>query len=155
MNLDKIREIIRRKPTFFIIASLIYILSTAALHWGKSPNLDTLLYILGGMLGIVFLDIAEVFFQLNPSPFRSMLFFAAFIGVSFFIVSSSGSALAGGLVLSLYLTLLIWQIGEWRLQSSLNSWYRMIALPIDHTVQRNILIGTIIIFFIETLVFVR
>jgi len=155
MDLEKIKEIIRRKPTFFIVTSLLYLLSVAALKWNIHPAVDTILFMLGGILGIFFLDIAEVFFNLNPSPFRGMLFFAAFIAVCFFIVTSSGSALAGGLVLSLYLTMLLWQIGQWRLQGDLSSWYTMIAVPVNRLTQRRVLIGLGVLFVLITFLFIR
>lgn len=155
MDTDKLREIIRRKPTFFIIASLIYLLAVAVLKWTIHPTIDTILFIVGGLLGVFFLDIAEVFFNLNPSPFRGMVFFAAFVVVCFFIVTSSGSALASGLVLSLYLTIVLWQIGQWRLSGNLSSWYSMIAVPVDLVTQKRILIVTVVLFFLLTVLFVR
>lgn len=155
MDTDKLREIIRRKPTFFIIASLIYLLAVAVLKWTIHPTIDTILFIVGGLLGVFFLDIAEVFFNLNPSPFRGIVFFAAFVFVCFFIVSSSGSALASGLVLSLYLTIVLWQIGQWRLSGNLSSWYSMIAVPVDLVTQKRILIVTVVLFFLLTVLFVR
>lgn len=155
MNLEKIKEIIRRKPTFFIVISIVYLLSVAVLKWTLHPTIDTVLFILGGILGIFFLDIAEVFFNLNPSPFRSMLFFFAFVVVCFFIVTSSGSALASGLVLSLYLTMLIWQIGQWRASGELTSWYSMIATPVDRITQKRILIGVSVCFGLLTILYIR
>lgn len=155
MDVEKIREIIRRKPTFFIVASLLYLLAVAVLKWAIHPTVDTILFIVGGLLGVFFLDIAEVFFNLNPSPFRGMVFFAAFVVVCFFIVTSSGSALASGLVLSLYLTMVLWQIGQWRLSGELSSWYSMIAVPVDLVTQKRILVITIAVFFFLTFLFIR
>ena len=155
MDIDKIKEIIRRKPTFFIVLSIVYLLVIAALKWALHPSIDTILFIVGGVLGIFFLDIAEVFFNLNPSPFRGMLFFGAFIAVCFFIITSSGSALASGLVLSLYLTMLMWQIGQWRLTGDLTSWYSMIAAPVDRVSQQRIMIGLSAVFLLLTVLYVR
>lgn len=66
MDVDKIKEIIRRKPTFFIVISLMYLLVIAVLKWLPHPSIDTILFIVGGILGIFFLDIAEVFFKSEP-----------------------------------------------------------------------------------------
>ncbi len=155
MDLQHIQEIIKRKPTVFIVVSVVYLLITAILKWTIHPNIDTILYIIGGILGVFFLDIAEIFFDLNPSPFRGMLFFFSFIAVCFFIVTSSGSALASGLVLSLYLTMLLWQIGQWRLSGDLSSWYSMIAVPVDRKTQKQILIGLCICFGLLSFLFIR
>lgn len=155
MDFQQIQEIIKRKPTLFIVVSIVYLLITAILKWTIHPNIDTILYIVGGVLGIFFLDIAEIFFNLNPSPFRGMLFFFSFIAVCFFIVTSSGSALASGLVLSLFLTMLLWQIGQWRLSGDLSNWYSMIAVPIDRMMQRRILIGLCVCFVLVTFLFIR
>ena len=155
MEIEKIKEIIRRKPTFFIVISLVYILLLSVLKWTTHPTIETILFVLGGIVGIFFLDIAEVFFNLNPSPFRGMLFFFAFIIVSFFIITSSGSALAGGLVLSIYLTMALWQVGQWRSTGDLSTWYSMIAIPIDRRTQKRILIGSICCFCLLTILFIR
>jgi hypothetical protein len=155
MQLAFIQDIFKKKPTIFIVIPLVYLLITALVRWFPQVTIDVLLYMLGGLVGIFFLDIAEGFFQLNPSPFRSIVFFCAFICVSFFIITSSGSALASGLVLSLFLTLLLWQWGEWRVAGNVGSWYRMVAVPVDQKIQRNMLIVTGVLFVLETLLFIR
>ncbi len=155
MEIEHVKEIVRRKPTFFIIASVVYLIVVAFLKWSIHPSIDTLLFVLGGIVGIFFLDVAEVFFHLNPSPFRGMVFFGAFTGVCFFILTSSGSFLASGLVLSLYVTMMLWQAGEWRLSGNLDSWYTMIAVPVSRTTQQRVLIGVYVLFFVLTVLFVR
>ena len=107
------------------------------------------------MVGVYFLDIAEVFFRLNPSPFRSVVFAAAFALVSLFIVTSSGSVLASGLVLSVYLTLILWQIGEWGIQGSVGSWYKMVEGPVAIQTQKLLLVGFIVVFLLNTFLFIR
>ncbi len=106
-------------------------------------------------MGIYLLDIAEVFFHLVPSPFRSVVFAAAFVAMSFFVVTSSDSTLASGLVLSLYLTMILWQVGEWQIQGNVATWYRMIAGAVSIQAQRWILIGFVVLFFVETFIFIR
>ena len=155
MNLEILKEIIRRKPQFFLIASLGYLLVTAFIKWGLSAEIGTLLYILGGITGIYFLDLAEVFFHLNPSPFRSMVFVGAFVIVSLFITTSSNAMEASGLVLSLYLTLVLWQVGQWQIHGNLDSWYTQVAGKISLPVQRAILIGFVLIFVFQTFLFIR
>lgn len=102
-----------------------------------------------------FLETAEEFFHLDPSPFRSVVFVGLFAVVSFFVVSSSGSFLAAGLVLLIYLTLVFWQLGEWMMVKHLNRWYGMVAEPVSPTIQGWIMIVTIVFFFIETVLFLR
>lgn len=153
--MDKIKELILKKPMVFLLISAAYILSAGLLKWGIHPVLNTLWFLIGGAIGVYFLDGAELFFQLNPSPFRSVLFFALFVVVSLFIVTSSGSTLASGLVLSLYLQLVLWQIGEWRITGNLSGWYRMIASPVMPNIQLAILSLSGVVFVLETYFFVH
>lgn len=151
--MDKALEIIRRKPLMFLIVSLGYLIVVGLLKWHLTPPLTALWFLVGGAIGVYLLDGAEVFFALNPSPFRSVVFLAAFIVVSLFVTTSSGSLLAQGLVFSLYLSLILWQVGQWQYSGNLNDWYRMVASPVSTTGQRWGLILFILIFVVETLLF--
>ncbi len=153
--MEIIANSIRGKPVFFLLISLGYMGFVGFMKWNVRPPVLSLGFFGGGLLGIYFLDIAEAFFRLSPSPFRSVLFAAAFAAVSFFIVTSSGSLLASGLVLSLYLTLILRQAGEWHVVGNLNSWYRMIAEPVDARTQLLVFIGFMILFLVETFLFIR
>ncbi len=155
MDVEKIKAIIRRKPAFFLFVSLIYLVIAAFFKWNIHPQWATAWFMLGGVLGVYFLDIAEVFFALTPSPFRSIVFLGAFVPVSMFVVTSSGSPLATGLVLSLYLTLVLWQVGQWQIQKNLDDWYRMVAGPVSPKTQLWVLIGFMFVFLVETFLFVR
>ncbi len=155
MDVEKIKAIIRRKPLFFLLVSLGFLVLTAFLKWNIHPQWGTASFLAGGLLGVYFLDIAEVFFGLNPSPFRSIVFVAAFVLVSLFVVTSGNSPLASGLVLSLYVTLLFWQVGQWQVTHNLTDWYRMVAGPVDVKVQQRIFFACIALFFVETFLFVR
>lgn len=153
--MEKIRSILRKKPMVFLIGSLVYVVILSLLRWGIHPRLDTVWFIAGGVVGIYFLDMAEDFFALTPSPFRSILFMGVYIVVSFFVATSSSVALARGLVLSLYLQLLMWQVGEWKLTGSNATWYRMVAVTVPIKVQQWILVGSFLVFGIETYLFIR
>jgi hypothetical protein len=155
MNVEKVKEIIRRKPSIFLLMSLGYFVLVSLFKWNMHPTIGTALFFVGGLIGVFFLDIAEVFFDLNPSPFRSVVFAAAFVAVSLFIVTSSGSMVASGLVLSLYLSLILWQVGEWKIHGHLNSWYRMINGSVKPETQKWLLVGFVALFFIETFLFIR
>jgi hypothetical protein len=155
MELDKIKEIVRRKPPFFLLVSLAYLIVVGLLRWGIHPTLGEGVFFIGGIIGVYFLDVAEVFFQLNPSPFRSIVFAASFVAMSFFVVTSSGSTLASGLVLSLYLTMVLWLVGEWQIQGNVTTWYRMVAGQVSIAAQKWTLISFIVLFIIETILFTR
>jgi len=147
-------RILSRKPTIYLLTTVIYLLLTTIIKW-PSFNQNILWYAAGGLIGVYFLDIAEAFFHLTPSPFRTILFLAAFVVVSMFIITSSGSFIAKGLVLSMYLQLVILQIGEWRIMKSLSGWYRMISPSVPVRYQLIGLYVFALLFFIETLVFIR
>lgn len=153
--MDKVLQVIRRKSSFFLATSLLYLLLVVFLKWRLQPAPAILWFGIGAIVGIYFLDLAELFFKLSPSPFRSIVFQVLFILVSFFIITSSGSALAAGLVLSIFLTLIYWQIEEWRRLGNLTSWYTMIAGPIPLAVQWRLLVVFVVFFLTETYLFIR
>ena len=151
--MDKVLAIVKRKPPLFLFVSLGYLILVGLIKWQIHPPIGALWFLLGGAIGVYLLDGAEVFFALAPSPFRSIVFAFAFALVSLFVLTSSGSLLAQGLVFSLYLTLILWQAGQWQLTGNLNEWYRMVASTVSTTGQRWGLILFASVFFIETLLF--
>lgn len=153
--MDRVKALIVKKPVIFLLISCVYIILIAVLKWWIHPKLDTLWFVVGGIIGIYFLDGAELFFQLSPSPFRSVVFLALFAVVSLFVVTSSGSALASGLVLSLYLQMMLWQIGQWRVSHDLSSWYRMVATPVSVGTQQGICMAFCVMFLLETYFFIH
>lgn len=153
--MDNVKAVLRQKPRIFVYISLVYLLIIVLAKWVLHPSLDALWFFLGGAIGVYFLDAAEIFFALNPSPFRSVVFGALFAAVAFFVVTSSTGTIGSGLVLSLYLQILLWQIGEWKVNGNVNSWYRMVAGPVPPSSQRLILIVSAVVFLAETLIFIR
>ncbi len=153
--LDKAVEILNRKPLLFSASSAVYLIAAVFLKWYIRPPMAAAWFLAGGAIGIYFLDFAEAFFNLNPSPFRSIVFAALFSVVSFFVVTSSGSFVGSGLVLSLYLSLIMWQLGEWRLKGNLNTWYTMVAGPVTIRAQQWGMVLFIVVFCIETFLFIR
>ena len=153
--MDKLRALIAKKPLLLIGVSVGYLVIVGILKWRVHPPLETLWYVAGGLLGIYFLDAAELFFSLSPSPFRSIVFAALFAIVSFFVVTSSGSLLATGLVLSVYLELLMWQIGEWEVTHTFTSWYSMVVGPVDVATKRWMFWGFLALFILESYLFIR
>ena len=153
--MDKIRELIGKKPRFYVYASVSFLLGIILIKWLFHPSIEALWFFVGGVLGIYFLDAAELFFALNPSPFRSIVFFALFAAVSFFVITSSTSRIGAGLVLSLYLQMLLWQAGEWRIVGNLDSWYRLVAGSVPRVTQRAILFASAAVLLLETFLFIR
>ncbi len=153
--MNRILAVIQKKSTTEALVSLVYFVMIGLFKWQLSPSAPTLFFFTGAVLGIYFLEIAEEFFNLTPSPFRSIVFAAGLVLVSLFVITSTASMLGMGLVLSLSLTLLLWQVKEWRTAGNLNQWYVMISGPVAHTIQRLILAGFALVFFIETFLFLR
>lgn len=143
-----------RKPILFILIPLAYVILIGLLKWRFRPPLESLMFLLGGAIGIYFLDAAEAFFKLTPSPFRSVVFTSLFAVVSFFVVTSANSLIASGLVLSLYVTMILGQVGEWKVSGNLNSWYQN-TTPVPVQTQRYLLWGFAVFFLVETFLFVR
>jgi len=121
--MNKLLEIVRRKPTLFLFVSLAYLVFVGLIKWHLTPPIGALWFLLGGAIGVYLLDAAEVFLALNPSPFRSFVFIVGFVVVSLFVATSSGNLLAQGLVFSLYATLILWQIGTRQISGTLRDWY--------------------------------
>jgi hypothetical protein len=153
--MEKLLAIVRRKPFIFLLLSLGYLIGIGLAKWFIHPPLGALWFILGGIIGVYLLDAAEIFVSINPSPFRNIVFAGSFVVVSLFIVTSANSMLADGLVLSLYLSMLLWQIGEWQVAGNLTSWYRMVAGPVTVSLQRWGMIIFGALFLVETLLFLR
>ncbi len=143
---------IQAKPLFFPLVTLVYLALLVFSRWGLYVTFSSLVFVLGGIVGVYLIDVTEAFMNIRPSPFRSQLFCYAFVVVSFFVVSSSGSMFASGLVLSMYVTLILWQVGQLRLLSNLNSWFRG-SIPMN----RQMIEFTIFIclFIAETVLFIR
>ena len=153
--MDQVRAILKNKPLSFVFITIVYLILVSFAKWGLSFPLRLVWFLLGGILGIYFLDTAEVIFNVKPSPFRSIVFAAAFAIVSFFVISSSGNTLAVGLVLSIFLTIIIWMIGEWGVAGNLNRWYQVVQASVPERTQQWIFIVTVAVFLFETLTFIR
>jgi hypothetical protein len=150
-----LKQIISRKPLLFLVISLGYLGLLGFVKWFIHPPLDAVWFILGGLIGVYLLDVAEVFVAISPSPFRSIVFAGAFVVLSLFVVTSANSMLADGLVLTLYLSMLLWQLGEWQISGSLNTWYRTVEEPVSVSRQRWGMIIFAAFFVVETLLFLR
>jgi len=126
--MEKVKTIILRKPQIFLLLTVFYILVLGILKWQLKPPWETLLYFLGGILGVYFMDIAEMIFDVKPSPFHSIVFVGLLTIVSFFVVTSSGNMLAIGLVLSLLFNMLLLLWFDWNSHKNLSSWYQVVDI---------------------------
>ena len=150
-----LKQIIARKPLLFLVISLGYVVLLGFIKWFIHPPLGAVWFLVGGVIGVYLLDAAEVFFAVNPSPFRSIVFAGAFVVLSLFVVTSADSMLADGLVLTLFLTMFLWQIGEWQITGNLNAWFRMVEGPVSVSLQRWSMVIFAALFVAETLLFLR
>lgn len=147
--------ILKRKPRMYLVSSALYLATVILIKWNIHPDWSILWFVLGSGVGVYFLDFAEHFFKLNPSPFRSVVFQALFLVVAFFIITSAGSFHTSGLVLNFYLQLVLLEVGEWQLTGSLHNWYRLLPEPIS---PRSEKIGALIFiagFVVVTILFLR
>jgi hypothetical protein len=148
-------QILRRKPFVYLVVPLVYFVIAGFLKWTIHPTWITLFFALGALMGIYFLDIAEAFVKITPSPFRSVVFFGLLAVVMLFIVSSSGSAFATGLVLTVYLTVLLWFGREFAKDGNISVWFTQLADPLSTMTQRILLGIFIAVFVLASVIFVR
>jgi hypothetical protein len=153
--MDKLKAIIQAKPKWVVLLIFAYSVILGVLKWRLAPDISTVYYLVGGLAGVYFMDLADLVFDVKPSPFRSIIFVILFGAVSFFVVSSSGSMFATGLVLSLYFTLLLLQAEEWQEYRNLNTWYTLVKAPPSAKTQQWIVLGSALLLVIETLIFIR
>ncbi|MBI5614398.1 hypothetical protein HY947_05715 [Candidatus Gottesmanbacteria bacterium] len=153
--MKKVMDIIRRKPATLTLIVVVFLIASSLLKWRLRPPIDALWYLVGGGIGMYFLDAAEEFFHLVPSPFKTVVFFVLFVLVSFFVTTSSGNVFASGLVFSLYLCLLSSQIGEFVHMGDVSSWYRMVDAVPAKNIQQIALGIFVCLFLIQTFLFVR
>ena len=66
--MDRVKELIFKKPVIFLLISCGYILLIAVLKWWIHPKLDTLWFAIGAVIGIYFLDGAEFAIRLALVP---------------------------------------------------------------------------------------
>ena len=153
--MQKLLSFLRCKPFFFFWITIVYIVVLYLVKWNIHPTLQAALFIFGSLIGMYFLEAAERFFHLNPSPFRSIVFVVLFSAVSFFVITSSVSYIASGLVLSIFLTLILWQYGELATVKNLNRWYLMLADPVSPRMQIVVLSIQLLFFVLQTVIFLK
>ena len=145
---------VMNKPRILFVFPFVYLLLIYIAKWHFGFSLQIALFFVGGVVGMFILDVAEQLFQVNPSPFRTTVFIAALSIVTIYTITSTQELLADGLVLTLTLTLFLYQVSEWKIQRSLQSWYSMLLGTVSPNVQKVGLGIFGIVFFLETILFI-
>ena len=153
--MDKLKAVIQTKPSWIVFLIFTYIVILGVLKWRTTSDVTTVYYLVGGLIGVYFMDIAALLFDVSPSPFKSIIFVILFGAVSFFVVTSSGSMFARGMVLSVYLSLLLSQAEDWQEYHNLDSWYVLLKNPPTLRIQQLIVMGTALLLILETLIFIQ
>jgi hypothetical protein len=153
MDFIGIKQRLLAKPPFLVIIPTVYFLILIFIKWKLALPIDALWFFVGAMLGIFLLDIAEVYSNVNPSPFRSILFCGALLVLGFYIVTSTNEAIAKGLILSLLLTLVLYQYGEWLVKKNLDTWYALFIGSVPEIVEKIVLVIFTVLFVFESFLF--
>lgn len=153
--MEKLKELVRRKPYIQLLGTVGFLAVIAFLKWGFTPEIAILTFILGGIAGVYLPDGGELFFRITPSPLNNILFVAAFSVTAIFITTSSTSAVASGMVFAIFIELLIRQIQTLRKDGNLDGWYRLLTAPPPPAVARYVVAGQVILFLLLTLLFTR
>lgn len=151
---DMIKDIVRLKPFQYVVINSVILLFIGFFHWYRNISFDVFWFLLGGVFGIYFIDVADGIVSMRPSPFRSVIFQILFAIISFFLITSSTSYFAIGLVLSSFIQMLLIQLDEWKRLRNLDSWYHMIDVNVGPSIQRNILAGFFVLLGVQILLFI-
>jgi len=153
-TLQPVIDRIVKKPTLLVIIPIMYFFLVLFAKWQLSLPVGALWFFLGGIIGIYSVDVVEEFFHVSPSPFRSMMCVIGLFIVGFYTITSTREMIPSGMVLSLSLTLFLFQVSEWRIRKNLDSWYVMFFGSAKRNVQRIVLIVTAAVFLLETMMFI-
>ncbi len=113
-----------------------YLLLLILFHWQLNFDWSILFFLGGGILGVYFLDLADLVFKIEPKPYRNVFFQTAFILMTLFIITSSGSLMGAGLVLSIYLNMILSQFKEIQEKGNLDEWFKLIKREVDIKTQK-------------------
>jgi hypothetical protein len=152
--MNKLKNIIYSKNSSVIGFGLVYIILILIFKWGIKPNFNAVFFALGSVTGLFILDISEALFNIEPSPFRSVIFYVGFILVSLFVTSSSGNPLVSGMVLLMYINMIVILAGEFKSKGNIDSFFRSLNLNMTILVQKITVIMFTFIFLIESIIFV-
>lgn len=163
---EKIKEVIFRVfrefgefkiPKQRILVGGVYLTILTVLRWGLKPDFGIIFFLMGGVLGIYFLEIAEKFFKVRlgeKSAFKNVLVQGVCLVLVFFVLTSSGSLFGSGMVLTLFLQMLFLQSQELKQTGNLNSWFWVIKTEVSPFRQKIYLSVISGIFILLNLLFV-
>ncbi len=119
------RQIILDRKYYFY--SVIYFLVVALAHWRLNPNLETVVFGIGGLIGLHLLDATELALdmrptEIRPSPFRNLLTQLVLFILGVFVITSSPTNIGSGIVLFLLLRILLLQRDDYQSQGHLSQW---------------------------------
>lgn len=114
---------IKLPPSASSIAAIVYAVVMVFLKWGTELTFDAVFLVVGILIGLVLLDVVDSLFP-SAKPLLHSVVGAVIIGIAgFFVVTSSGSILGSGVVLSLLLRVLSEQITEYMATGQIMSWF--------------------------------
>lgn len=148
--LGLIEKVLKKSPIFVIVPIVIFF-SLLLFKWQLQLPFDALWFFIGGIVGLYVIDVVEELFQLNPSPFRTIVFSIILFVLTFYIITSTLEFFAKGISLSLLLSLCMHYVNDLRRQKSLRQWYMVISETPSPSI--NMLIGTVFVFAIVLLSF--
>lgn len=154
MNGEKLKIRLQQKSPIAVGISLVYLFALLLLHWRFTFPVETIIFFVGGILGLFILDIVEVFIPWEPSPFRTMVFSILLSICGIYIITSTPEIIAKGLVLSLTLTILLLEWTDWQKNGNLTSWFQFFFGEVNLSVQLAILLGTSILLLVESVIFI-
>ena len=131
--LDKILK----KPPLFVLLPISLLFILLLLKWQFTFPIISLTFFLGGVIGIYLLEIAEVFVNSHPSPFRTMLFMLLLGVTTFYTISSTNSYFAKGICLFLLLDLVMKYTLQWKKGSSLDEWFSLLFDNLNSQVKKT------------------
>lgn len=137
-------------PKSFYLSAAVYFIVAALGHWQLRPTLGTLVFGIGGIIGLHLLDATELALDIKSAPFRSPLTQLTLIILMFFVVTSSQTNLGSGVVLFLQLRLILEQWFTFNKDRNLSSW--LPQAPPDQ--QQTYLLFTSLLFIVATLLFI-
>ena len=146
-------KILKLLPIPAIIFTTLYIFAMVFLKWGLEFDVNIILFSGGAMVGLILLDVFDVLFpEITISP-RTIIGEVVFIVLSLFVITSSGSIVGSGVVLSLFLRILIEQVGEFITTKGISSWFTRAHLDPSPSIEQVVLWGGVVLFIIETYIF--
>lgn len=143
-----------KKQYLPLLITVFYLIFLIIFHWGFKVKPEILLFLAGGILGVYFLDLADVLFKISPSPFKNVLFQAIFVPFSLFVLTSSGSLFGTGLVLLIFGNMLLSQWQEFAKNGNIGSWFWIVKKEFDISTQQLYFAVMVGIFVLLSLLFI-